>query len=182
MVNIMIDSRFRKSYSTANEFIKQLNTTTNATAKDYVETAERILQCKIEIFSTSFKEQSIEEPYGAMMRTLIEQGALKEAQIILNSDIEDSFSRKFSLLHEIGHLFVEGADSFNFPEKGRHFVVSTHINYSLRNIPASDYNNSEYLLNEQRANVFALLVIMPNKEFFSALSMQTAVHLLILRY
>lgn len=79
-------------------------------------------------------------------------------KIFINSNHNVVYQR-FSLAHEIGHLCLEDID--NLPE-GK-IALSTHIDYKLIEIDEKKVKNNQYLLNEQKANIFALKLLMPEK-------------------
>lgn len=90
------------------------------------------------------------------------QSGYREARILLNS-LENPKMQRFSLVHELGHLILEANKNANG------YLFSTHIDMDLTSIPKSQYEKSNFLKKEQRANVFALLVLMPEESFECAL-------------
>lgn len=85
-----------------------------------------------------------------------------KARILLN-DRENPKMQRFSLIHELGHLMLEGQNCVNG------YLFSTHINMNLTSIPKKQYERDEFLKKEQMANIFALLVLMPEDSFEYAL-------------
>ena len=164
-----MDERFRISYLESDRLIDRLYFMTDSLGfwdpSSIIRATEKLIGCKIKVLSTSFTEQKINPTYGAMMSTSLKKGKPKTACIILNTDINDDFFRRFSLLHEIGHLFTTDWQGMeNVGDKD--FIVSTHINYKLIDISEDEYDHDEYMLNEQRANIFALRVLMPGSLFY----------------
>ena len=49
-------------------------------------------------------------------------------------------------------------------ESDKHFVVSMHINSNITSFEITK-NSSQYEIDEQIANIFALLVLMPSRVF-----------------
>lgn len=87
-----------------------------------------------------------------------------KATIILNSNenIDDKF-RRFSLIHELGHLITGKYNvQSNVDKKKTKFILSSHIDYALSHISEKEYAD-EFLLNEEIANIFALRVLLPLK-------------------
>lgn len=85
-----------------------------------------------------------------------------EARILLN-DRESPKMQRFSLIHELGHLLLEGQNSVDG------YLFSTHIHMRLTSIPKKEYESDDFLKKEQMANVFALLVLMPEDSFAYAI-------------
>lgn len=104
---------------------------------------------------------------GAMLSTMtnINQSTKEEekiAHIIINSDYNANMQR-FSVAHELGHLITE-IPNFRYEEidDGK-FTISTHINPDITFIPEELCKKSKYLVAEQVANIFALLVLIPDE-------------------
>lgn len=103
---------------------------------------------------------------GAMLSTMTSvneatQEEEKVAHIIINSDYNASMQR-FSVAHELGHLITE-IPNFRYEEidDGK-FTISTHINPDITYIPEELCKKNKYLVAEQVANIFALLVLIPD--------------------
>ena len=103
---------------------------------------------------------------GAMLSTMTRKNEItkeeeKVAHIIINSDYNASMQR-FSVAHELGHLITE-IPNFRYEEidDGK-FTVSTHINPDITFIPEELCKKNKYLVAEQVANIFALLVLIPD--------------------
>ena len=157
-----MNEKFNIAIQKAKEVIQQLK----YEGKDMVNTdkvkeiVEKLTGIKIHVASLSFSEANINYAFGAMMR-VDSNKKTKEAFIILNKDT-DAIFRRFSFVHELGHLIT---DKYNFYENEKQYTISAHIKYDLSSLP-DDKCTDEYLINEQIANVFALLVLMPKNDFF----------------
>lgn len=96
---------------------------------------------------------------GAAM--CVSQNNGKSTAAILLNERENARKQRFSLVHELGHLMLQGTvcnDGFR---------VSTHIDMDLTSIPTEilEEQDNNFLLQEQQANIFALLVLMPGDMF-----------------
>ncbi|AXF52090.1 MAG: hypothetical protein [Podoviridae sp. ctcf755] len=124
--------------------------------EDICNAAEQITNSKFNLYSMSLKKE--------LDRSFKDCGAIttkdndNEFTIILNSD-NDAKYRRFSLIHEIGHIVLNAP---NF-EIGK-FVASFHINYKVNHL---DEITDVITLNEEMANIFALCVLMPEKNFLN---------------
>lgn len=98
--------------------------------------------------------------YGAAMYVSTEDDK-KIARIILNSR-ETPKKQRFSLVHELGHLALDKMDSADG------YLFSTHIDMDLTSISDEDLEKDVFLVEEQAANVFALMVLMPDDVFYTA--------------
>lgn len=98
------------------------------------------------------------EKAGAMSSTT-EQDGQKKARIIVNSDYPPEMQR-FSVAHELGHLITAIPNFTYVTENADKFTLSAHTNPDITYIKEEKYNNDNYLLAEQVANVFALLVLI----------------------
>ena len=90
------------------------------------------------------------------------QGETLSATIVLNSDMPAAFQR-YALMQQIGHLITLPPDVRLNPDN---YNVSKHIYYDLSQITEEDLENNYYLMREQVANIFALRVLMPNRQFY----------------
>lgn len=84
---------------------------------------------------------------------------LKSALLVLNTDFPAE-KQRFSLVHELGHL-ITGNTNFHYetPNDGK-FTISTHIHSDITYITEEECEKDEYLVAEQTANIFALLVLI----------------------
>lgn len=162
----MFNPDLRIAYEKSDEVYKALKYTADemVSTQDIVDIVEQKVDCRILVSRTSFSEVSEKmRNYGAMMWTELNSKNQRIANIVLNSDNNSAFQR-FSLVHELGHLMtVQSDDLFIKDEK---YVVSTHIDYQVTSISEKDYENDRFLLGEQRANVFALRLLMPQDVFY----------------
>lgn len=122
---------------------------------------EELSNCKIRIFSVSFKKALGNEykNFGAV--TNLETNGKNVYKIFINSD-NDPIYQRFSLVHEFGHIALN-APSYQNGD----IIVSTHINYKITHIKEAISKGDEVLKNEELANIFALCVLMPEKEFLN---------------
>lgn len=136
----------------------------------FVET-DSIIQAVSELTNTeiSFRYASFSSllpetaDYGAIMCVTRVDNASdrKRAQIILNKDKDLKF-RRFSLVHELGHL---ATNQYNLAEEDDRFMLCAHIQYNITAIPEAAHQNNPFLEAEEIANVFALKVLMPTVKF-----------------
>lgn len=93
--------------------------------------------------------------YGAAMCVSGPEG--KRKAIILLNERETPEMKRFSLVHELGHLMTQES------LKTGSFQVSTHIDMDITSIPDEilDEQSNKFLIDEQIANIFALLVLIP---------------------
>lgn len=103
--------------------------------------------------------------HGAMLstRTKSNPSTGKQEQVanlIINSDYSANMQR-FSVVHELGHL-ITNIPNFTYEQidDGR-FTISAHVNADITFIPEEICVQNKYLIAEQVANIFALLVLIP---------------------
>lgn len=121
---------------------------------------ETLSHTNIEAFSFSFKNELSKNLRKCGAITKLDKSNDKSTyKIILNSDNDMKYQR-FSLAHEFGHIILNAP---NF-ENGD-FIASFHINYKVNHISKKAYNLDPSLENEEKANIFALLVLMPQDSF-----------------
>lgn len=101
---------------------------------------------------------------GAMLSTStkfdeLSGKTLKSALLVLNTDFPAE-KQRFSLVHELGHL-ITGNPNFQYEtsDDGK-FTISTHIHSDITYITDEECEKDEYLVAEQTANIFALLVLI----------------------
>lgn len=111
---------------------------------------------------SKFKIPSVSD-YGAIMCVTKADGSSGQqtAQIVLNQDKDLKF-RRFSLVHELGHL---ATGKYNVEETSNRYMLCAHIQYNITAIPEEEYENKPFLEAEEIANIFALKVLMPTKIF-----------------
>ncbi len=83
------------------------------------------------------------------------------AHIILNKEKDLKF-RRFSLVHELGHL---ATGNYYVEEHNNQYMICTHIQYDIT-IPTKDsYQNDPFIEAEDLANAFALKILLPANQF-----------------
>ena len=109
----------------------------------------------IHIYGLEFSEidSSLKE-YGAIL--MMKGPQKKDVSIFLNTGNDKKFQR-FSLAHELGHLIY-----FCLEKKSEELIISTHINYKVTSISKEEWENDEFVKEEQIANVFALKLLIPD--------------------
>lgn len=166
-MSFMCNDNLKIAYERSDEIIQNVKYPQDqAIGSDTILEYVRKTYCPvIELYSMSFENvQSCGvnmRNCGAMMRVDFDTTP-KAATIILNSVMPGTFQR-FSLMQQIGHLVTIPPDSRLDPNS---FHISTQINYDLWRINEEELENDCYMLREQIANIFALRVLMPNKQFF----------------
>ena len=143
---------------------------------DIVEAVKQVSKCsEIFINMQAFSELRLpkeykDDPsprYGAMLSTMTrEKPESKEREkidhLIVNSDNSADMQR-FSVAHELGHL-VTDFPNFKYEEADDGlFTISAHIDPDITYIPNEECENEDYLIAEQVANIFALLVLIPDE-------------------
>ena len=173
MCSYMFDERLKKAYEKSDEVSALLSYKDDRmiSTQEIIDAVKANYKIEIDIATISFSEIDNLKSYGAMMKTELDGEGKKpqKASIILNADNDIVFQR-FSLLHEIGHLVACAWEKDDILGNGKKFVVSTHIDYDITNIPEKHYSKNKYMLNEQIANIFALRVLMPTAQFYKKLS------------
>lgn len=154
------EKKFKEASEKATEILEKISyygSDEKVVSTDAVISAiEKEHNLKINVYGMDFSDMSGDlGEYGAIMET---EG--QNVNIYLNTEKEPMFQR-FSLAHELGHLVCEKI--FNTSGK-RNVVLSTHIDYKITSYPEEDYTSSDDLLKEQAANVFALKLLMPEKQ------------------
>ena len=80
---------------------------------------------------------------------------------IIVSPFQDERRRRFTIAHELGHLITD-IPNFAYEEADdNRFTISTHVNPDITYISEEECKNNNYLIAEQVANIFALLVLVP---------------------
>ena len=165
-----MSEKFKIATEKANLVIGKLNIKENDFIKteDLVDVAEELTNAKILVTETDFEKiNKSAKCYGAMMNISNGKDDIKSVIIVLNSNrcIDAKFKR-FSLVHELGHLITE---KYTFSDEKKKFILSTHIDYTLNKISEEECEKDEHLFNEEIANIFALKVLMPTKLLRKAL-------------
>ena len=82
------------------------------------------------------------------------------ALLVINSDHNVNMQR-FSVAHELGHLITDIPNFVYEETDDDRFTISAHVNPDITFIPEDACKNDNYLIAEQVANIFALLVLIP---------------------
>ncbi len=167
----MFDEKLSIAYEKSDEIIKELDIQENCmiSSSKVIKCIEKSLSIKIKIIFDSFEEMGISRRFGAMMMIKFPTPEMKEAcrpseaNIVLNTDSNDAVFQRFSLFHELGHLLTLTRDNLINTDD---YVVSTHIDYEVTSISKDEYEKDPFLLKEQIANILALRLLMPGKQFY----------------
>lgn len=159
-----------KDFNIAFDKAKEVNKRLHRSEDKFVDTNELIKVVKdisgYRDISVSFLDFSLIDDvkdFGAMLRTEIskENEQQKTANIVVNS-VKNVKMQRFSIAHELGHLITESANcEYETPNDGK-YTISTHINADITYISKEQYEDNEFLKAEQIANIFALLVLIPD--------------------
>lgn len=98
---------------------------------------------------------------GAMLGTIV-QGNQKKAQIVVN-EVKSAQQKRFATVHELGHLITSIPNYSYVIDNDGAFTLSTQINADITFISEEDCASSDFLKAEQVANIFALLVLIPDE-------------------
>ncbi len=152
------------AYEKANQVIKKLpySGSSMVDTDDVVKIVGEFSKYNIFIYTADFSPLGKDiSDCGALTSIISKPQGNKygEARIYLNAAFDVKF-RRFSLVHELGHLMT-GKNNF----KEGYFFASAHIQYNLTYIKDDGTSGSEAIENEQIANVFALSVLMPKEVF-----------------
>ena len=154
---------FKEAYSKAKSVLKELGCqmSTIISTVDILKTVEKLTKTdvKIKYFDFAKMDERLEKSYGiakcgAAMYVTPDQDDRK-AVVLLNTR-ETAEMQRFSLVHELGHLML---NNMNTSSSG--FLFSTHIDMDITSFNDEDWENNKLLMEEQLANVFALLVLIP---------------------
>ena len=154
---------FEIAYTKADEVLKKMNYSNKDMIRtaSVIDTVEDLLNIDIRFadydFSkiTSNKKNLDVSNYGAAM--CVSTRDKKKFATILINEKETSQMKRFSLVHELGHLMTQSLDDF------KDYQISTHIDMNITSIPDEVLNKTKnkFLIKEQTANIFALLVLIP---------------------
>lgn len=100
--------------------------------------------------------------YGAAMYVSPE-GVDREARVLLNSK-ETLEMQRFSLVHELGHLMMNTLTPVD-----KKYLFSTHIDMDITNISDEELKDNDFLVGEQMANAFALIVLIPYESLLTTM-------------
>lgn len=104
------------------------------------------------------EEYGQEARYLGGMLTTYSQNGIKGAQIYVNADL-DKREQRFNIAHELGHLITELPELRGLEHRDGVYIVSTNSCADLTALPLD--TQDPYLIGEQAANIFALLVLIP---------------------
>ena len=156
-----------KEFDVAFEKASEINSKIKRQENGFVELSEIVSVVKeisgYESIRVMFQDFSLVEELshvGAMLSTKEKDGK-KTAEILVNSGNSAKMQR-FSMAHELGHLITEVPNyKYETPNDGK-FTLSSHINSDITFISDKDCQEDSYIMAEQIANIFALLVLIPN--------------------
>lgn len=160
----MNNPAYLDAYEKANEVIKRLpySGSSMVDTDDVVKIVGDYAKYNISIFTADFAPLGNEISECGALTSIIakpQENRLGEARIYLNAKYDLKF-RRFSLVHELGHLMT-GKNNF----KEGYFFASAHIQYNLTYLDDKETEGNKAFENEQIANVFALSVLMPKEVF-----------------
>lgn len=154
---------FEIAYAKADEVLAKIRYSSKEMIRtaSIIDAVEEILHIDVKFTEYDFsriptKNKSIDiSNFGAAMCVSDHDG--KTYATILLNEKETSKMQRFSLVHELGHLMTQPSEAF------KEYQVSTHIDMDITSIPDEVLNATEnkFLINEQVANIFALLVLIP---------------------
>ncbi len=170
-MRFIMRKEFEIAYIKAEEILKEIK----FSCKDMVRTAsiidavESALGVDVKFTDYDFSKLGSKSKktdvsnFGAAM-CVYEQDKRKYATILLNEK-ENPKMKRFSLVHELGHLMTQPLDLT------KNYQVSTHIDMDITSIPEHilDKTENKFLIEEQVANIFALLVLIPYESLLYAM-------------
>lgn len=141
---------------------------------DIIEAVEKQLGIDVKFTTYDFKDlfnseretSNMVDTFGAAMC----YNKKEKSAVILLNEKETPAMRRFSLVHELGHLMISNLDVVEGCK------VSTHIDMDITSIPDEVLDRKEYdfLIEEQQANIFALLVLIPSNMFARVIDTTTS--------
>lgn len=171
-MNWLMREEFKKAYKKAQDVLKLIHADDNKMVRtaDIVSCVEKELDIDVKFKNQNFSIIKDMENnagrfsnYGAAM--CVKQDNDKKTAFVLLNDKETPEMKRFSLVHELGHLML---DSNIFDGK---YKICTHIDMDILSIPDKILEKREYefLVDEQAANIFALVVLLPYAGFKKAI-------------
>ena len=159
---------FKCAYDAASQVLEKINCKFDSLVDTttIMDAVESLTGYDIKFLTVDFSELSKKSGIDALIQcgaALYAEESKKTALVMVNSQ-ESIKMQRFSLVHELGHLMLNNmyiADGFEF---------SAHIDMDITSIPDELWQNNETFKNEQLANVFALLVLIPDTSLLNALS------------
>lgn len=122
-----------------------------------IEQVSKNKNVKITVRKVDFSFDDEVKDCGAFMQLKNTDGQ-NTATILLNSSKDPIFQR-FSLMHELGHII-----SYDFSSNNKIYNCA-HIKYTLNYISDDICDKNKELYEEQKANIFALEILMPRNKF-----------------
>jgi Zn-dependent peptidase ImmA (M78 family) len=130
---------------------------------DLLDAVEKVSGYDIKVQKYDFSEICSDNPKvkdaGAMLSTITNNNQ-KSAFIIYNSK-QSVQKQRFSIAHELGHLVADVPNARYEIPNDQKFTLSTLINPDITYISEDKCKESNYYMAEQIANIFALLVLIP---------------------
>lgn len=121
--------------------------------------------------NVSFLDFSLINAQNAQAMLSIENTPKKIAKIVVNT-AQSVKMQRFSTIHELGHLLVQPTGyEYEIPDDKK-YTLSTHISDDITWITKEQCQNNNYLKAEQMANIFAILVLVPEEISIKKLTKQ----------
>lgn len=176
---IMENAKFDMACAKAEEVLKRISCANGymVSTKSIMRAVEEITKTRILYRKFDFSKLAEGSGYesqicnmGAAMSVQSEastSGSYEKTAYILLNEKETPEMIRFSLVHELGHLMTECESE----SRSEGYKISTHIDMDITSIPKEVLEDPgmEYLVDEQAANIFSLLVLMPQEAFVRAL-------------
>ncbi|MBE6534811.1 MAG: ImmA/IrrE family metallo-endopeptidase [Ruminococcaceae bacterium] len=169
-MKFIMREEFKIAYEKADEVLARIGYKRQEmiSTSTVINAVEEMLGVDVKFTDFDFKKLSKNckvdfDDYGAAMCVSGDEGARKA--VILLNERETPEMKRFSLVHELGHLMTQ-----NYVNNGG-YQVSTHIDMDITSIPDEilDQQSNKFLIDEQVANIFALLVLIPYDMLCTAL-------------
>lgn len=122
-----------------------------------IEQVSKNKNVSIAVRKVDFSFDSEIKDCGAFMQLKNENG--KNTAIILLNSSKDPIFQRFSLMHELGHIIL-----YDFSSNNKIYNCA-HIRYTLNYISDEICEKNKELYEEQKANIFALELLMPKNKF-----------------
>ncbi len=160
---------FLEAFEKANVILKRLGYDYNTNqcvikTADIISAVEEELNIDVKFAEYDFARFACQNPsvaknisrLGAAMSVSTNENG-KIATILLNEK-ETPEMQRFSLVHELGHLMLQNDETNGYK-------ISTHIDMNITSISNAllDDPKFDFLVEEQKANIFALLVLIPEE-------------------
>ena len=169
-MKFIMREEFKIAYEKADEVLARIGYKRQEmiSTSTVINAVEEMLGVDVKFTDFDFKKLSKNckvdfDDYGAAMCVSGDEGARKA--VVLLNERETPEMKRFSLVHELGHLMTQ-----NYVNNGG-YQVSTHIDMDITSIPDEilDQQSNKFLIDEQVANIFALLVLIPYDMLCTAL-------------